>query len=98
MKNRTKEIKKLEAEIEKLMIQVRNRRDKIKKLESQREFETTGFKVGDLIEDRSGQRGILTRFNGHSWFWRKLKKDGNPRATEQHLYHFEEIKKVVSKA
>jgi len=46
----------------------------------------TGFKVGQLVENAKGERGILALpsiGDFMDWHWHKLKKNGEPRADKQ---------------
>jgi len=94
MKDHKALIREKQIEIDALMVTVREKEAEINMLKSEIEYKKTGFKVGDIIENKSGVKGVLSSYSGWSWSWRKLKKDGEPSKVESYVYDIKGCRKV----
>jgi hypothetical protein len=88
--NRLIEVKQL---IKEKNSQIQDLSMEIYSLEKERLELETGFKEGDLVENRKGERGILVKGGYCGWSWRKLKKNNIPSDRATYL-GYDNIKKV----
>jgi len=81
-----------------LMNQIREIEAEIIAIKAEKEYEKTGLKIGDIVENQKGVRGVLSSYSGYSWNWFKLKKDGTPSKSETYVYDISGCHKVEGEA